>query len=185
MNNSEEIDNIQIIKNYFNELLQREPDDLGLNHYLKLLNKKNIDEFQLFELIKSSPEYLQKNPTSIPNVIFPELLEKLPDPKILAMYRIKNENRWIEKSLEAISEICQEIVILDDDSSDDTLQICKSFPSVIDIHEQKNLPFDDTRDKNILLKMSLRRNPDFIITLDADEIVMPKMKQILKEDLAI
>ena len=185
MNNSEEIDNIQIIKNYFNELLQREPDNLGLNHYLKLLNKKNIDEFQLFELIKSSPEYLQKNPTSIPNVIFPELLEKLPDPKILAMYRIKNENRWIEKSLEAISEICQEIVILDDDSSDDTLQICKSFPSVIDIHEQKNLPFDDTRDKNVLLKMSLRRNPDFIITLDADEIVMPKMKQILKEDLTI
>ena len=185
MNNLEKIDNIKIIKNYFHELLQREPDDLGLNHYLKLLNNKKIDQFQLSELIKSSPEYLQKNPTSIPNVIFPELLEKIPDPKILAMYRIKNEDRWIEKSLEAISEICQEIVILDDDSSDDTVKICKSFPSVVDIHEQKNLSFDDTRDKNVLLKMSLRRNPDFIITLDGDEIAMPKMKQILKEDLTI
>ena len=38
MNNLEESDNIKIIKNYFSELLQREPDNLGLSHYLKLLN---------------------------------------------------------------------------------------------------------------------------------------------------
>jgi glycosyltransferase involved in cell wall biosynthesis len=185
VNNSEEIENIKIIKNQYNELLQREPDNLGLAHYLKLLSNKKINEQQLSELIKSSPEFLQNNPTSIPRVIFSEKLENTPDPKIVAMYRIKNEERWIEKSLEAASEICQQIVVLDDGSTDNTLKICKSFSSVVDIHEQKNLPFDDTRDKNILLKMSLKCNPDFIMTLDGDEVIMPNMKQILKEDLTI
>jgi len=185
VNNSEEINNIKIIKNQYNEFLQREPDNHGLEHYLELLSNKKINEYQLSELIKSSPEFLQQNPTSIPHVIFPKKLENIPDPKILAMYRIKNEERWIEKSLESASEICQQIVVLDDGSTDNTLKICKSFSSVVDIHEQKNLPFDDTRDKNILLKMGLKCNPDFIMTLDGDEIIMPNMKQILKEDLCI
>ena len=30
------------------------------------------------------------------------------------VYRIKNEERWIAKSLESISDICSEVVILDD-----------------------------------------------------------------------
>ena len=182
MNNS---DNIKIIKNQYNKFLQREPDNLGLEHYLKLLSDKTINEYQLSELIKSSPEFLRNNLTSVPNVIFPEKLESIPDPKILAMYRIKNEERWIEKSLEYASEICQQIVVLDDGSTDETLKICKSFSSVVDIHEQKNMSFDDTRDKNVLLKMGLKHNPDFMMTLDGDEVIMPNMKQILKEDLTI
>ena len=183
--NTKEIENIKIIKNQYNKFLKREPDDLGLKHFLKLLSDKKINEQQLSELIKSSLEFLQNNPTNIPKVIFPEKLENMPDPKVLAMYRIKNEERWIEKSLEAASEICQQIIVLDDGSTDDTLKICKSFSSVVDIHEQKNLEFDDTRDKNRLLKMGLKCKPDFMMTLDGDEIIMPNMKQILKEDLTI
>ena len=34
--------------------------------------------------------------------------------KIVGVYRIKNEERWIAKSLESISDICSEVVILDD-----------------------------------------------------------------------
>ena len=93
--------------------------------------------------------------------------------KIIAMYRIRNEERWIEKSLEATSEVCQEIVILDDCSTDKTLSICKKFPNVVDIHHQEGLPFDETRDRNKLLKMALKRNPDAILSLDGDEILMP------------
>ena len=50
------------------------------------------------------------------------------------MYRIKNESRWIKQSLESISEICKEIVILDDGSTDDTVKICENFPQVVDIY---------------------------------------------------
>ena len=174
-----------MILNCYNELLKRDPDENGMNHFLSLLKNKKIDEAQLRELIKGSPEFLDCDYTSIPVPIYPEKLKDLPYPKIVATYRIKNEERWIEKSLKAASEICQEIVILDDGSTDDTLKICKSFSSVIDIHKQTNLPFDDTRDKNILLQMALKCNPDFIISFDGDEIIMPNMKEILKEDLTI
>ena len=67
--------------------------------------------------IKGSPEFLDRDYTSIPVPIYPEKLKDLPYPKIVATYRIKNEERWIEKSLKAASEICQEIVILDDGST--------------------------------------------------------------------
>lgn len=107
------------------------------------------------------------------------------EPKIVAMYRVKNEERWIEKSLKTISEICDEIVILDDGSIDKTLQICKTFSKVIDIHSQSNLPFDETRDKNLLLKMALNRKPDYILTIDGDEVIAPQMKQILLEELNV
>lgn len=47
-------------------------------------------------------------------------------PKIVAMYRIKNEARWLKKSLESASNVCESIVILGDGSTDNTLEICKS-----------------------------------------------------------
>ena len=106
--------------------------------------------------------------------------------KIVAMYRIRNEERWIEKSLEATSEVCQEIVILDDCSTDNTLSICKKFPKVVDIYERKEpLPLDEVRDRNELLKIALKRNPDYVFSIDGDEILAPNSKEILSEELDI
>ena len=100
------------------------------------------------------------------------------------MYRIQNESRWIEKSLEETSKVCQEIVILDDCSTDNTVNICKKFPKVVDIYERKEpLPLDEVRDRNFLLKMALKRNPEYILALDGDEILMPNSKEILFEEL--
>ena len=105
------------------------------------------------------------------------------DHKIIAMYRIKNQERWIAKSIESILGICSEIIILDDGSTDKTLEICSKYDEIVDIHHQENLPFDETRDKNIMLKMALKRNPEFILTLDGDEILQPNAKNILFEEL--
>tara|TARA_B110001454_G_scaffold218234_1_gene245674 strand:- start:2562 stop:3314 length:753 start_codon:yes stop_codon:yes gene_type:complete len=106
-------------------------------------------------------------------------------PKIVTIYRIKNESRWIKQSLEAVSEISDEIIILDDGSTDNTVEICKSFKTVVEIYQQKNLTYDETRDKNILLQMALKRNPDFILTLDGDEILQSNIKKILFEEICI
>ena len=104
--------------------------------------------------------------------------------KIVAMYRIQNEERWIEKSLEAASEVCQEIVILDDCSTDKTLSICKKFPKVVDIYERKKpLHLDEVRDKKIIWEMTLKRNPEFVLKLDGDEILAPNSKEILLSEI--
>ena len=172
----------KIVTNYYLNILNRDPDDLGFVHYVDLLTNEKINSLQLKELFKSSSEFLDKHPSNIPNLIFlnDDVIPKL---NIVAMYRVKNVERWIKKSLEATSEICNKIVILDDDSTDNTIKICKSFSSIVDIHESKNLPFDETRDKNLLIQMALNCKPDYIWVLDGDEIIMPGMKKILYEDL--
>mgnify|MGYP000041132074 FL=1 len=181
--------NIQNVKNLirfqYNDLLDREPDEPGLNYYLKLFKKNKINESQLIEFIKNSPEYLENNPIVDSKITFSEKEDYSKNTHIIGMYRIKNESRWIEQSLKSILDICKEIVVLDDGSTDDTVKICENFSQVIDIHSQKNLPFDETRDKNTLLKMALSRNPDFILTLDGDEVLMPNSKQRLFYELNV
>ena len=105
--------------------------------------------------------------------------------KIVGVYRIKNEERWIAKSLESISDICSEVVILDDGSTDKTVEICSKYDKVVDIHKQKDLPFDETRDRNLLLEMALKRKPDIILSMDGDEILMPFSQEILFEELDV
>ena len=106
-------------------------------------------------------------------------------PKIVAMYRLKNAGRWIDKSLEAASSICDSIVIVDNGSTDDTVKICKSFPNVVEVRDQSSLSFDDTRDKNTLYQMALKENPDFTLTLDGDEILQVDSKDLLFEELTL
>lgn len=105
-------------------------------------------------------------------------------PKITAMYRVKNEERWIEKSIKSVLDICSTIVVLDDGSSDSTLEICKSFDNVI-VQSQSNLPLDEVRDRNIILKMALKEKPDYLFSLDGDEILPPNSYDIFFDELTI
>ena len=97
-------------------------------------------------------------------------------PNIIATYRTKNSEQWIKKSLESALEICSHAVIVDA-STDNTVEICKSFGNKVEIFHDKNLLFDETRDKNMLLEMALKKNPEFLFSLDADEILMPNSKK--------
>ena len=62
--------------------------------------------------------------------------------KVVAMYRIKNEERWIKQSIESIYDFCDEIVILNDNSTDNTKKICTQFEKVVDIHTKDESPLD-------------------------------------------
>ena len=105
-------------------------------------------------------------------------------PKIVAMYRVKNEERWIEKSIQSVLDICSTIVVLDDGSSDSTLEICKSFDNVI-VQSQSNLPLDESRDRNTILKMALDKKPDYIFTIDGDEILSPNSYDLFFDELTV
>ena len=174
----------EIIHNCYLEILEREPDPEGLNHYLKLMKDGEIDKNKLEEILKKSDEFVgyKQHKETISEKI--ENKNQNKDPKIVAMYRIQNEERWIEKSLEQTSEICEEIVILDDCSTDNTVNICKQFSSVVDLYERKeNLPLDEVRDLKMIWEMALKRKPDFILKIDGDEIIMPNSKEILLNEI--
>ena len=101
------------------------------------------------------------------------------------MYRIKNEARWIKQSIESIYDFCDEIVILDDNSTDDTMNICTKFDKVVDIHTKTDSLFDEALDRNFLLDMALKRKPDVLLSLDGDEIFLPGSGKIIQEEIDI
>jgi len=105
--------------------------------------------------------------------------------KVVVMYRLKNEERWIKQSIESIYDFCDEIVIFDDNSTDNTKQICSQFDKVVDIHTKTDSTFDEAQDRNFLLNMALKRKPDVLLSLDGDEIFLPDSGKIIREELDI
>src|SRR6185369_14624309 len=91
---------------------------------------------------------------------------------VTGMLRVKNEARWIERSIRSILPICDEILVMDDHSTDDTPFLCASFPKVALISS----PFanlEETRDKNWLLEKARAFNPAWIVAIDGDEMLAP------------
>lgn len=139
------------------------------------------------ELNWSSKYIPDFNPqTETKNNVIDHNFDSVRSPKIVAMYKIKNEERWIKHSLESVSEICNEIVIFDNGSTDDTVKICKSFSKVVEIHKREpGKSLELTPGKNILLQMAIARNPDYILQMDGDEVLQPYAKNILFKELEI
>ena len=105
--------------------------------------------------------------------------------KIVVMYWVKNEERWIEHSIKSVYDFCDEIVVFDDNSTDNTKKICTQFDKVVDIHTKTDSSFDEARDRNLLLNMALKRKPDVLLSLDGDEIFLPNSGKIIGEEIDI
>ncbi len=91
-------------------------------------------------------------------------------PRIICQMRIKNEEAWLRDVLDSMARIADGIVILDDGSTDRTPEICRSHPAVVQYVHQIEATIDEVRDKNRLLKMAMKENPDWILCMDGDEI---------------
>lgn len=77
----------------------------------------------------------------------------------------KNEEAKIERCLKSLSKLADEIIIIDDLSTDRTAEICKNFGAKI-ISNQSNGNFD--RQRNLGIQNA---TGGWILQLDADEIV--------------
>lgn len=107
-----------------------------------------------------------------------------PEPVVVCMMRIKNEERWLAESLAKTSELADAIVILDDGSTDNTPQICKQFPKVLKYVYQDEPDVNEVRDKNRLLKLALECEPDWILALDGDEVLEDVAPHLIREAIA-
>jgi glycosyltransferase involved in cell wall biosynthesis len=86
--------------------------------------------------------------------------------KLSAVIVTKNEEKIIERCLKSLSGLADEIVIVDDKSSDRTIDICGKFPNTkVIINESKgNLDIQNS----IGMEQS---SGEWILQLDADEVV--------------
>ena len=92
--------------------------------------------------------------------------------KLVSCLTAKNEEWIIEKILTCLDTFCDKIVILDDNSSDQTENICKSFDKV-DWYVRKKREIWDRKEAeglNELFNLASSYNPEYILMLDADEI---------------
>ncbi len=96
-------------------------------------------------------------------------------PKLVVMLRVKDGMLFVEDWLKCFEKIADEIVALDNGSRDGTYEVLKRHPKVVDITRTEG--YNEGRDKNILYAMTRKRNPDWCLWLDVDEIFEPALKR--------
>jgi glycosyltransferase involved in cell wall biosynthesis len=89
--------------------------------------------------------------------------------RLVAVYRVKNGADTLPQSLAATRRFADAIVVLDDGSTDATAEICKRHEAV-SCYEYQTLAFDERRDRNRILELAARFDPDWVISIDADEV---------------
>ena len=97
----------------------------------------------------------------------------------------KNEEWIIGKTLSVISKFCDKVVILDDNSTDRTEDICRTFVNVEFIKRKRtsNILYTgmSALGKTELFGQISKYNPKYILMLDADEIPTPSFINFLKQ----
>lgn len=95
--------------------------------------------------------------------------------KISVVLAVFNEEENLKNCLEAVKDLAWEIVIVDGGSTDKTLGVAKSFGAKI---IQTNNPPIFHINKNKAIDAS---HGDWVLQLDADEIVTPKLAEEIKK----
>jgi len=90
------------------------------------------------------------------------------DKKLVMMLRVKDGILFINEWLQNMENLVDEIVVVDNGSTDGTLEILQQHSKVVNIAQTEG--FNEGKDKIILYKLARKRNPAWCIWLDVDEI---------------
>lgn len=88
--------------------------------------------------------------------------------KLAAILRIKNQIQTIDECMQKLSEIADEIIVLDNGSTDGTLESYKKYSKITKI--LNTIGFDEGRDKIMLLEEAKKTDADWLLWIDADEV---------------
>ncbi len=96
----------------------------------------------------------------------------------IGLLRVRNESRWIQRSVCSILPLCDRVLVMDDHSTDDTAVILAAIPGV-EVLASPFIGLDECRDKNWLLDKA--RTADWVVMIDGDEMLMPGRLEILRD----
>ena len=94
--------------------------------------------------------------------------------KIIGMVRERNESLILKDTLDHLSKFVDGIVVYDDASTDNSVQIALDHPAVLKVlvkkrWQAKNREWTQTADRQALLKHSQEYHPEWVFYADADE----------------
>lgn len=113
---------------------------------------------------------------------------------IFGALRIKNESRWIERVIRAAMLACDRVFVMDDNSTDDTVKICRKIRGV-KVFRSPFKGIDESRDKNWLLERVYeaipeedthytRGNPEcphWMLAIDGDEELVAEDAEVIRQ----
>ena len=103
----------------------------------------------------------------------PGIVRKATNNKLTAMMQVRNEaHRYLRMVLDDLSGYVDEITILDDGSTDETVAICASYSKVVSLGRSTASQYglDEAALKRRLFRRTVATRPDWILAIDADEV---------------
>jgi cellulose synthase/poly-beta-1,6-N-acetylglucosamine synthase-like glycosyltransferase len=101
-------------------------------------------------------------------------LPLIPTPRLTLSMVVRNEtNGYLRRVLECARKYINDAVIIDDASSDETVQICKEVLGDIPLHLVQNTDLkcaNEVELRRLQWEETVKVNPEWILNLDADEI---------------
>ncbi len=103
---------------------------------------------------------------------------------VIGVMRVKNEGRWIKQSIESQLDLCSEVIVLDDHSTDSTRDIVLSFGERCRLITSTFEGVNEGRDKRLLLSAVLAIDPDWVLWIDGDEVLEKNGPELLLREMA-
>jgi len=104
---------------------------------------------------------------------------------VIGITKVRNEEHIIHDTLNSWSEVCDEIFVYDDASTDGTVEICHEHSIVSEVISSDLLDIDRLRaewyNRQVVLDAARRFNPDWIAYFDGDEHLYAFDPSILKD----
>ncbi len=94
-------------------------------------------------------------------------------PKLVVMLRVKDGIFFVQDWLDCFEKLADEIVVLDNGSTDGTYETLKAHPKVVSIAQTWD--YHEGRDKNMMYELARSRKPDWCLWIDIDEIFEPEL----------